>query len=198
MAAVVIELDALPFLSGFEGFNAVAGHNDVHMVVDVGKGIVPKVERLGAVDEDIIELLAIAEGVLIDLLHTFRKFDLFQDVAVGKRMVADVHDGAGQGDTSEVDATVERLAADVADPIRLPIDGFRFRNDHVTRIGIWIVVVDNDQIGLATTASWKLLRDFAVIDAIDIVIIGECTLVNHHECQGQKRKDKCSFHNCNY
>ena len=48
VAAVVIKLDALPFLGGFEGFDAVAGHHDVNMVVDVGKGIVPKEEMFGS------------------------------------------------------------------------------------------------------------------------------------------------------
>ncbi len=48
VAAVVIKLDALPFLGGFEGFDAVAGHHDVNMVVDVGEGIVPKEEMFGS------------------------------------------------------------------------------------------------------------------------------------------------------
>lgn len=96
-----------------------------------------------------------------------------------------IHDGVRQSDASKVDATVKSFAADVFNPIRLPINSFCFRDVHITRVGIWLVVVDHDQVGLATTASRELLRNFAVIDAIDVVIIGKCTLANHHECQGQ-------------
>lgn len=157
----------------------------MHMAVDVGKSVIPKEERLSAVDEDVVEFIAEAKGIRVDLLHTGREVDIFQTMAIGKRMVTDVHDSARQGDTGEVDATEECFAANVANSVRLSVDGLRFRNDHITGIGVLLVVVDHDQVGLATTASRELLRNFAVIDAIDVVIIGKCTLANHHECQGQ-------------
>ena len=64
-------------------------------------------------------------------------------------------------------------------------------------LGVWIVVVDHNQGGFATASAGKLMRDFTIVDAIDIVIVGKSTLAYHHECQGQKRKDKSPFDTCN-
>lgn len=38
-----------------------------------------------------------------------------------------------------------------------------------------IVIVDDYQVGFATTSSRKLLRDFTVIDSVDIIVEGKCT-----------------------
>ena len=105
IATVVIELDALPFLGGLESFDAVAGHHDMHMVVDVSESVIPKEKRLCTVDEDVVELITTAEGIRVDLLHTGRDVNVFQERTLSKRMVTDVHNGTGQSDASKVYTT---------------------------------------------------------------------------------------------
>ena len=185
MPAIVIKLDTLPFLSSFEGFYAIARHHDLYMVIDVGKSIIPKEERLRVVNVDIIESWAITKSIGVDLFHSYRQVYDFQKRALCKRVVSDVHDIAAQGDAGKVDTTIESFAADVANPIRNIVDGFRFWNDYITRIGVLVVIINNNQVSFSAPTPWDLLRGFTVIDTIDIIIVGECILANHHECQSQ-------------
>ena len=136
-------------------------------------------------DVDVVESRAGAESIRVDLCHALRKVYDFQKRTFSKRMETNVHDINRQGDAGEFSTAIESLAADVCHPKCSPANGLHCRDDDVSGICIGVVVIDHDKGGLAATSSRSLVRYFAVIDAIGIVVISECILAEQHECHGQ-------------